>query len=141
MRLRRCRPVASLLLVMHVSACATWRPSPAPPRQLIEQEQPSSVRLTLTSGEVVTLQDPSMTSDSIVGLVGGGFVDGVFTDVEFVVAVASRDVVSMEVRRLSAGRTFAAVVLGGVALVGVAMVIFIVSLPRCEAGGNVGPCR
>lgn len=141
MKLCHRRSVASMLLVIHLGACATWRPSPVPPRQLIEQEQPSSVRVTLASGEVVTLEDPRMTGDSIAGLIGGGFVNDVYTDAELVAAVASRDVASMELRGFSAGRTFAAVALGAAAVVGVAILIIALSLPRCEAGGSVGPCR
>ena len=52
------------------------------------------MRVTLTGGEVVTLQSPTMRSDSIIGVLGGG-----------VVAVASGDVDLVEVRRFSIWKT------------------------------------
>ena len=51
-------------------------------------------RVTLTGGEVVTLQSPTMRSDSIIGVLGGA-----------VVAVASSDVGWVEVRRFSIWKT------------------------------------
>ena len=74
------RFMAALLLVV-VTACYNWQPTTVSPQTLIATEQPSSVRATLTSGEVVTLQSPILRNDSIVGA----------TD-ESVAAVASRDV-------------------------------------------------
>ncbi len=87
------RFIAALLLVL-VTACYTWRPTTVSPQTLIATEQPSSVRVTLTGGAVVTLQSPTMRSDSIIGVLGGA-----------VVAVASSDVGWVEVRRFSIWKT------------------------------------
>ena len=68
MRLRRYRPMALVLLVLHLGACTTWRPATVSPQQLIREEQPSSVRITLTSGETITVIDPIVRNDSIGGI-------------------------------------------------------------------------
>ncbi len=88
------RRVTAALLVVLLTACHSWRPTAAGPQRLIATEQPSSVRVTLTGGEVVTLQSPTMRSDSIIGVLGGA-----------VVAVASSDVGWVEVRRFSIWKT------------------------------------
>ncbi len=88
------RRVTAAFLVVLLTACHSWRPTAASPQRLIPTEQPSSVRVTLTGGEVVTLQSPTMRSDSIIGVLGGA-----------VVAVASSDVGWVEVRRFSIWKT------------------------------------
>ena len=88
------RRVTAALLVVLLTACHSWRPAAASPQWLIPAEQPSSVRVTLTGGEVVTLRSPTMRSDSIIGVLGGA-----------VVAVASSDVGWVEVRRFSIWKT------------------------------------
>ena len=89
------RFIAALLLVL-VTACQSWRPSPVSPQQLIPEERPSRVRVTLTDGETVTVKDPTMRNDSIVGVT-----DAVGALTRRGVKVASRDVRLLEVRRLS----------------------------------------
>ena len=69
---------------------------PVRPQQLIPEERPSRVRVTLTDGETVTVKDPTMRNDSIVGVT-----DAVGTLMTRPVGVASRDVRLLEVRRLS----------------------------------------
>ena len=61
------RVIAALLLVL-LTACHSWRPTTVSPQQLIPEEQPSLVRVTLIDGETVTVRDPTMRNDSIVGV-------------------------------------------------------------------------
>ncbi len=89
------RVIAALLLVL-LTACQSWRPTTVSPQQLIPEERPSSVRVTLTNGETVTVRDPTMRNDSIVGVT-----DAVGALMTRPVGVASRDVRLLEVRRLS----------------------------------------
>ena len=67
MSLRRYRPMAVLLLALHVQACTAWQPSTVRPPQLIEEEEPSQVRITRTDGGRVTIQSPWVRADAIVG--------------------------------------------------------------------------
>ena len=87
------RIIAALLMVL-LTACQTWRPTPVSPQALIPVEQPSSVRATLRSGARVTLENPIMRNDSIFGVTDAG-----------VAAVASQDIGLLEVRRLSVLRS------------------------------------
>ena len=83
------RLIVALHLVL-LTACQTWRPTFASPQQLIPVERPSSVRVTLRSGARVTLENPTVRNDSILGVTDAG-----------VVGVASEDLGLLEVRRLS----------------------------------------
>lgn len=60
------RPLALLLLVLHLGACSSWRPTTVPPRQFIEEERPSRVRITTLDGNQVVLEVPTIVNDSIV---------------------------------------------------------------------------
>ena len=61
------RVIAALLMVL-LNACQSWRPTTVSPHTLIPEEQPSLVRVTLIDGETVTVRDPTMRNDSIVGV-------------------------------------------------------------------------
>ena len=90
------RRVVAALLMLLLTACQTWRPTFVSPQTLIPVEQPSSVRATLRSGARVTLENPTMRNDSIVGATDEGR-----ALTRRAVGVASRDVRLLEVRRLS----------------------------------------
>jgi len=98
------RRVMVALLMVLLTACQTWRPTFASPQQLIPMEQPSSVRITLRSGARVTLQNPTMSNDSIFGVTDAG-----------AVGVASEDLGLLEVQRLHVLRSigFGYLVLAG----------------------------
>ncbi len=81
------RVIAALLLVL-LTACHSWQPTTVSPQGWTPEERPSSVRVTLVTGETVTIENPTVRNDSIVGA----------TDAS-VAAVASRDVRLLEVRR------------------------------------------
>ena len=83
------RRVMVALLMVLLTACQTWRPTFASPQQLIPMEQPSSVRITLRSGARVTLQNSTVSNDSIFGVTDAG-----------AVGVASEDLGLLEVQRL-----------------------------------------
>ena len=84
------RVIAALLLVL-LTACQTWQPITVSPQGWTPEEQPSSVRATLTRGETITIWEPTMRKDSIVGA----------RDFSGAAAVALRDVRLLEVQRLS----------------------------------------
>jgi len=65
MCLARYRPIASLLLVAQVSGCTSWRPTTVSPRELIEEQRPSHIRVTRVDGERVELQAPDLRGDSL----------------------------------------------------------------------------
>ena len=109
------RFIAALLMVL-LTACHSWRPTTVSPQRLIAEDQPSSVRVTLIEygfpprmdDETVTIDDPTMRNDSIVGDTGLG--------------VASRDIRSLEVRRFSVRKTVGLVLAAYVAFVRIVLI-------------------
>ncbi len=65
MTLRRYRPIAVLLVVVHTTACSTWQPTTASPRQVIEDTRPGRVRVTKADGTTVVAHEPGIRGDSI----------------------------------------------------------------------------
>ena len=66
MKPRRHRPVALLLLVLHLGACSAWRPIPISPREYIETE-PTDIRITTSDGETAVVPKATIANDSIHG--------------------------------------------------------------------------
>ena len=100
MRLRRYRPLALVLLALQLQACGSWQPTTLSPPQLIEEEEPSRVRITRTDGEQVIIQSPEVRADSIVGHYN---LRSEFGSEDMSVAVS--DVRQIETLRFSPGRT------------------------------------
>lgn len=117
MRLRRYRPTAIVLLLVHTTACMEWRLSPLSPHQLIEEESPEEIRVTLLSGERMVLTDPRIQADSVVGTLTET-VDGVTHIRPAPVHVG--DVQQIEVHHFNGRRTFGTVL----AVAGVAAVVW-----------------
>ena len=133
MRLRRYRPVAIVLLVLHLSACTTWRPSPIEPRQLIEEERPSAVRITKTDGTEQVVREPRIQGDSIAmtsedcrtSVAAGASVAGgvrILCETTTLAVAALGDVRGIEIRQSDTGKTILLIVL----LAPVALVVTLV---------------
>ena len=104
MRLHPYRPLALALLVLHLSACTTWQLTNVSPSQMIVDEQPSRLRITLMDGERVTLNHVEARADSVVGE------ETITADVGFdcqLRSVAFSDIRQMEIGRNHALRTAA----------------------------------
>ena len=112
------RTIAAVLMVQ-LTACQSWRLTTVNPETLIPAEQPSSVRTTLTSGEIITVWDPIMRNDSIVS--ARRFAGAA--------AVSVRDVRLLEVRR-----TDVAVSIGLGLLVSVCA-LFLAAAAACAGDG------
>jgi hypothetical protein len=104
----RRRPCACLaawgIVVAGLAACTSWQVRPSPLRDLIVRQHPGRVRLTVVGRDQVTLDEPVVQGDSLVGHV---------TQFPFFTeraAFALRDIRRIEIREFDAGRTLA---LGG----------------------------
>ena len=87
------RVIAALLMVL-LTACHSWEPTTISPQQVIlEEALPSSVRVTLTNEETITLTNPTIRNDSITGIVQ------YLTGYRRTVAVS--DISRVEVRRVN----------------------------------------
>ena len=110
------RGIAALLLLL-LTACYSWQPTTPSPQGWTPEERPSSVRVTLATGGTVTVENPAVRNDSIVGDTGLG--------------VASRDVGLLEVRRFSVTKTIGLVLGTAAGVVVVAVVVFVIA---CTVG-------
>ena len=114
----RVRAVLMLFLVLNLTACQTWQSvslDAISPDQLIEEDRPDRVRVTMPDGTQVELENPSVEGDELVA--SGGF------------SMPSADVVILESRKFSMDRTM--ILLGGV-VVGVLVVAMAVVLATIE---------
>jgi hypothetical protein len=110
-------PVASLLLVLLLAGCKSWRPSTVSPRQLIEEQQPERILLVQAGGRQLDVGDPRVEGDSITAVVRGrrvlpaesSGVVGRRAEYEDTIRVALADVTGVKTRHLSVGRTFAVI--------------------------------
>ena len=100
-------------MAAQLTACAVWQPSTVPAPQLIQEAEPSRVRVTRTDGVQVVLSDPTQLGDSLVEA---------SSDPDRS-AVALSDIRSVEVRRISAARTGAFVLLSGVVVLAVVTIV------------------
>ena len=90
------RRLVAALLLLATTGCQTWVPSTMSPSNLVTSEAPSSVRVTRTDGDVLTIREPVIRNDSIVSAA---------EDQIEPVGVPTRDATSVEVRRLNPGKS------------------------------------
>ncbi len=103
MRLRRYRPMAVLLLVLQLQACTSWRPVTVSPREFIEEEQPSAIRVTRPDGTSLFMENPTVADDSIFSVCRPE--DGSSCTIR-TGSLSLDDVSALEVRRTDSTRTF-----------------------------------
>jgi len=103
------RPIAALLLVLHLPACYHYvAPDGMAPQEYIAARKPSQVHVTLTDGSRMEMLRPWASTDSLGGLrlvplIGGGHTSGA------PVSVPRRGVQRLEVYRLNTGTTLVGV--------------------------------
>ena len=78
------------------------------------------MRVTMMNGEIITLSNPTITTDSIIGA----------TDIG-VARLASRDIRLVEVRHSNAGGSI------GLGLLAAVAVLFLAGAAACAGGGNL----
>jgi hypothetical protein len=103
MELRRYRPLALFLLVLHLTGCYSWQPATVSPRQFIEEEQPGQIRIVQADGERMELRNPRIESDSLTARIFSRLRTGT-------VRIALADITAVESRRLQVGKTVLAMV-------------------------------
>jgi hypothetical protein len=104
------------------ASCQTWRATTVAPQQLVTQEHPSVVRLTLENGGVVVLAQPTVRNDSLASAVDPG------------AGAPLTDIRVLEVRRFSVARSVGlALVVGAIGASWAAMA------RRTQGGGAEGP--
>ena len=111
------RVVLPLTLLAFLSACHYWRPLEPPIAQAITEEEPGTVRVTLTDNSRIVLEEPRISGDSLIALGD-------------TVGVALNDVQQVEGRRSD---VFGTVLLasGAFVLAAVAIVVTVCLLENC----------
>ena len=114
------RVVLPLTLLAFLSACYKWVPLEPPVAQAITEEEPGTVRVTLTDYSRMVLEEPRVSGDSLIAL-------------DDTVRVALDDVRQIEARRTK--------VLATVGLIagGAFLVTWVILLVDCASEG--GGCR
>ena len=62
------RILSCILLPAYLSSCTAWHVQRASPAQVVEEEQPSQVRVTTTGHSDVILEAPRVSGDTLIGL-------------------------------------------------------------------------
>lgn len=95
------RPIALALLLWYVPACTAWHVEQGvSPQQLITDQHPKAVRVTLPDRSQIVIHQPSIApGDSLAGIVDGK-----------ASSVAVADVTQVAIRKVSTGRTVGLVV-------------------------------
>ena len=65
------RIIACILLPAYLAACSTWTTQEASPQQVLQDEQPDKVRVTLTDGSQVEVFQPVVSGDTLTGVAEG----------------------------------------------------------------------
>jgi len=66
------RVVACILLPCWLLACSSWKTQETSPQQVLGNEQPEKVRVTLSDGSQKVLHSPAVSGDTLTGVTGGG---------------------------------------------------------------------
>ena len=62
------RFIACILLPCYLVACTSWKTQEASPQQVLADEQPDKVQVTLTDGSQLVLKEPAVSGDTLSGL-------------------------------------------------------------------------
>ena len=66
------RFIACVLLPCYLVACTSWKTQEVSPQQVISEEQPDWVKVTLTNGSQRVLDEPAVSGDTLSGLSDAG---------------------------------------------------------------------
>ncbi len=65
------RIIACILLPCYLVACTSWKTQEASPQQVLADEQPDKIQVTLTDGSQLVLEEPAVSGDTLSGLDAG----------------------------------------------------------------------
>ena len=113
------RIIACILLPCYLVACSTWTTQEASPQQVLQDEQPDKVRVTLTDGSQVEVYEPAVSGDTLTGFEKGRGDE---------VSIPLGEVEQLSLRGFSTLKTVALV--GGM-VVGVPLALFAIAAATC----------
>ena len=65
------RAVSSVLLLLYLCSCSSWQVPSASPEQVVKEDQPYLIQVTLTDSSTIQMEKPHIVGDTLRGLVGG----------------------------------------------------------------------
>ena len=111
------RLTCCLLLPVYLAGCSSWYVQEVSPQQLVTEEQPKKIRVTLTDGSQLQIEQPTVSGDTLMGYeVRGRRYSGQQVNIPL------SDVTDVAIQRTDAGKTTALIV-GTVLVVGAAVVV------------------
>ena len=119
LRLRRL--TCYLLLPAFLAGCSSWYVQEVSPQQLITEEQPGKIRVTLTDGSQMVLEQPRVSGDTLMGkFAPKGFAPSAQVQLKRgeQVNIPLSDVTDVAIQKTDAGKTFVRVAVVGAAVVG-----------------------
>lgn len=132
--MRTRRILSCILLPAYLSSCTAWHVQSASPAQVVQEEQPSRIRVTTTSDSVVILQEPRVSGDTLIGFVKRNFSGG--TDTASALKIPLADISHVALHKTNAGKS---VLLGLGIVVGLVAVISVVYVATCNDPDKI-PC-
>jgi len=131
------RILSCILLPAYLSSCTAWHVQSASPEQVITEDQPSKIRVTLTDGSALEMEQPRIVGDTLRGMVKGG-VESSPGETAVHRVLVERDVLLADIATVRVKKTDAA---GTVLLVLVPLVALVVLASTADydyLGANAG---
>lgn len=131
MSVSRLRPVAVLLLALHLGACTTWQPVPVSPSEYIEAEAPYKIRFRDSYGAWLAVNYPRVVGDTISGTTPRKLENGKMGTLQ--VRMAVTDMPPIEAKRVNTPQTVIATATVSGMLIGA---ILCATGVACSKGGG-----
>ena len=119
------RLTCCLLLPVYLAGCSSWYVQEVSPQQLVTEEQPGKIRVTLTDGSQVVLEQPRVSGDTLMGNAPKVAPSGKVV-VSQQVNIPLSDVADVAIQRTDAGKT-TGLILGTLLVVGAAVFIIFIT--------------
>ena len=102
------RILSCLLLPVYLSSCTSWQVQPVSPEQVVTEEEPSRIRVTLADSSEVEMEQPRIVGDTLRGMVKGPPPTDAQQGAEYVITerdVLLADIATVRVRKANVGKT------------------------------------
>ncbi len=101
------RVLSSILLPAYLSSCTSWQVQSVSPEQVVTEDQPSQIRVTLTDSSELEMEQPRIVGDTLRGLVKGEHFRGTVKDEISLIErdVLLADIATLRVRKTSVGKS------------------------------------
>ena len=125
------RILSCILLPAYLSSCTAWHVQSASPAQVVQEEQPSRVRVTtIGRSDPVILLEPRVSGDTLVGFVKRDFSGA--PDTASALKIPLADISHVALHKTNAGKS---VLLGLGIVVGLVAVMVAVVAATCDPQG------